>query len=1092
MWVRRTPLRRRKKHFWPALPDFLYSPDNLPGRLRFLRLSAELFMRVFNIPSSAPFLHTLLSALADGRMIEGFHAHKNPERLAQATLYLPTQRACRMAREIFLDVMGQDAVLLPRIVALGHADEDELDFAQTDAAEFPSLTVGEAIGGLPRRLVLMRLVGAWAKQLGSRDLASAPLVAGGPASTLALADDLARLIDDMTTRGVDWNALDNLVPDDLDRYWQLTLDFLRIAKEAWPSYLTEQNLIEPAQRRDLLIEAEAARIGALPGPFIAAGSTGSMPSTAKFLHAIARHPQGAVVLPGLDTDLDTEAWRAIGGTRDSDGRLIEHPLWSHPQFALHGLLDLFGLERADVQALAAPATHGRELLASEAMRPATETARWHQRLTDVGVAARIEASFDSLAIVETANPETEALAVAVAMREARQHNKTAALVTPDRALARRVMAALGRWKLIFDDSGGDSLMDTPAGIFARLAVETVTSELAPPTLLALLKHPLLRLGQGEGAWREAIFNLELAVLRGTRPAPGCKGLQTAFAWFTDEWGKAKRHEPSALHRSEPRCALTQDALDGATHLLDALVSALAPLENLARGAYDFAALAQIHRDTIVRLSTADDGRIAAFDGADGSQLAQAFDELLTSGEAPNSPAPTHITLALADYPDLFTTAFAGHVVRRPQNPDASLRIYGLLEARLTQCDRVILGGLVEGVWPPAPRIDPWLSRPMRHALGLDLPERRIGLTAHDLAQLLGAEDVVLTHAAKVGGAPSVASRFLHRMKAIAQPEAWNKALERGARYVRYAEALDHPESVCPVAQPAPKPPVTLRPLQMSVTEIEDWLRDPYTIFAKRILKLTPLDPVDLPLTAADRGSAIHNALGDFTAAHSKDLPGNIVAELRSFGERHFAALMEHPEAQALWWPRFLRIAEWFAGWEIKRREDVANITAELRGEIAIPLDNGRHFTLSARADRIEQRADRTFAIVDYKTGTPPSGKQVRLGLSPQLTLEAAILRRGGFRPFPSPLNVSELLYIKLSGNNPAGDLKPVNLKHDGKDQLPDDAAEEALAKLTALIKKFENPEQPYTSLDLAMWSNRYGTYDDLARIKEWSVAGGGA
>ena len=792
------------------------------------------------------------------------------------------------------------------------------------------------------------------------------------------------------------------------------------------------------------------------------------------------------MLPGLDTDLDDDAWRVIGGVRDSEGRFTEQPLSSHPQFALHGLLELLGLERRDVQALAEPAAHGRELLASEAMRPATETARWHQRLAERDVAARIEAGFDNLAIVEAANPEMEALAIAVAMREARQHNKTAALVTPDRALARRVMAALGRWKLDFDDSGGDSLMDTPAGIFARLAAETVTSELAPPTLLALLKHPLLRLGQAKGAWTKAIFNLEIAVLRGTRPAPGCKGLQTAFSWFADEWSKAQRKEYSALHRSEPRCRLTQDDLDGIARLLAVLTDALAPLENLPRGAHDFATLAQSHRETLVRLSGAGDGSIAVFDGHDGQQLAQAFDELLVS---------THIALEAAEYPDLFSTTFANRVVRRPQNEDASLRIYGLLEARLTHCDRVILGGLVEGVWPPAPRIDPWLSRPMRHDLGLDLPERRIGLTAHDFAQLLGAEDVILTHATKVGGAPSVASRFLHRMKAIAKPKIWDAALARGAHYVHCAESLDHPDRVEPIAQPAPKPPLALRPLQMSVTEIEDWLRDPYTIFAKRILKLTPLDPVDLPLTAADRGSAIHNALGDFTKAHSKILPGNIAAELRSFGERHFAALMEHPEARALWWPRFLRIAEWFAGWEIRRREEVAEIAAELCGEIPIPLENGRRFILSARADRIERRADRTFAIVDYKTGQPPSGKQVRLGLAPQLTLEAAILRGGGFEDgfttLSTPVSVSELVYVRLNGNNPAGEAKVVDLRIARSDtpQLPDDAADEALAELTALIRKFENPDQAYTSLDLAMWSNRYGTYDDLARIKEWSAAG---
>ncbi|AEI01211.1 double-strand break repair protein AddB [Afipia carboxidovorans OM5] len=1055
-------------------------------------------MRLFNIPSSAPFLRTLLTALADGRLIEGFEARKNPERLAEATLYLPTQRACRMAREVFLDVMEQDAVLLPRIVALGHVDEDELAFAQDEATEFPSLNVPDALDGLPRRLVLMRLVSAWAKRLGSRELASAPLVAGGPASTLALADDLARLIDDMTTRGVDWHALNTLVPDDLDQYWKITLDFLKIASEAWPAHLRESELIEPVARRDLLIAAEAARMAAAPGPFIAAGSTGSMPSTAKFLHAVAQHPQGAVVLPGLDTDLDDEAWRAIGGVRDSTGRFAEHPLSSHPQYALHGLLDVFGVDRKAVRALAEPSAHGRELIASEAMRPARETAQWHHRLADPDVTTRIEAGFDNLAIVEAANPEMEALAIATAMREARQFGKTTALVTPDRALARRVMAALGRWQLPYDDSGGDSLMDTPAGIFARLAAETVTSELAPPTLLALLKHPLLRLGAPAGGWTKATANLELAVLRGTRPAPGCKGLQAAFAAFVEEWSKTQRKELSTLHPSEPRARLTPDDIESATRALDALVSALAPLESVVRGTHDFATLAQRHYETITHLSRDNDGLIAAFAGTDGQQLASAFNELAPPNEN-DVPAPTHIALEAADYPDLFATAFANRVVRRPENSDAALRIYGLLEARLTQCDRVILGGLVEGVWPPAPRIDPWLSRPMRHELGLDLPERRIGLTAHDFAQLLGAKEVIITHATKVGGAPAVASRFLHRMKAIAGTKAWTEAEKRGADYVRYAEALDAPDSITPVAQPAPTPPVALRPLQMSVTEIEDWLRDPYTIFAKRILKLTLLDPVDLPLTAADRGSAIHNALGDFTQKHSKTLPEDIVAELRFCGEEHFAALMAHPEARALWWPRFLRIADWFAGWELRRRAETVEIAAEQRGEIAIPLGDGREFRLSARADRIELRADRTFAIIDYKTGQPPSNKQVQLGLSPQLTLEAAILRGGGFRhafaSLPANPSVSELVYVRLSGNNPAGKEQIVNLTPKGGDvQLPDDAADAALAKLTALIRKFDDPKQAYNSLALAMWSDRYGVYDDLARIKEWSVAthlGGG-
>jgi ATP-dependent helicase/nuclease subunit B len=447
---------------------------------------------------------------------------------------------------------------------------------------------------------------------------------------------------------------------------------------------------------------------------------------------------------------------------------------------------------------------------------------------------------------------------------------------------------------------------------------------------------------------------------------------------------------------------------------------------------------------------------------------------------------------LGDYPEVFQTAFGDRMVRRPESASAQLHIYGQLEARLTQSDRVILGGLVEGVWPPTPRIDPWLSRPMRHELGLDLPDRRIGLSAHDFAQLLGADEVILSHAAKVGGAPAVASRFLHRLEAVAGDERWQAAKAAGETYVRFAEELDRPDKVEPIPQPAPKPPRATRPLKLSVTAIEDWLRDPYTIYARYILKLAPLDPVDMPLSAADRGSAIHDALGEFTQTFAVALPEHPAGALRAIGEKYFAPLMERPEARALWWPRFQRIANWFADWEIARRGNVAEIAAEIRGEISIRLDHERSFILSARADRIERRHDETFAILDYKTGQPPTGKQVRMGLSPQLTLEAAILREGGFAGIPAGSSVGELVYVRLSGNNPPGEQRSLELKINKSDQAqsPDAAAGEARLKLEALVRAFENEDQAYTSLNLSMWSNRYGAYDDLARIKEWSAAGG--
>ncbi len=1009
-------------------------------------------MRVFSVPLSAPFLRTVIAALIDGRLVAGFDARTNPARLAQATLYLPTRRAGRMAREIFLDQLNADAAVLPRIVALGDIDEDELAFAE-ESEQYGGaapLDIPPKLGELDRRLTLARLVAAWAKSP-----VSAPLVVGGPASTLALAGDLARLMDDMVTRGVGWEALDGLVPDQLDKYWQHSLEFLQIARQAWPAHLAEIQRIEPADRRDRLIDAEAARLTAHhDGPVIAAGSTGSMPATAKFLRAVAALPQGAVVLPGLDIDLDDDAWQLIGGVRNAQGKFTTPPASNHPQFAMHALLEKFGIKRGDVEILGNPAPHGRDVLVSEAMRPSNATAQWHRRLGQPDIVEKISRGMTNLAVIEAANAEMEALAIAVAMREARHLNKSAALVTPDRALARRVTAALGRWNLEFDDSGGDALMDTSAGIFARLAAEAAAKQLEPPTLLALLKHPLCLLGGTPGAFKGAVATLELALLRGTRPQAGSSGLAREFERFRGELVKLRAGETSSLHPSEPRTRLGGEELDRAGQLIELLQKALSPLESLSSSKpYDFAEIAQRHREVLMALSRDPHEIAITFEDPPGSALAAAFDDLL------GKQTQSGLMVQLGDYPEVFQTAFGDRTVRRPESATSHLHIYGQLEARLTQSDRVILGGLVEGVWPPAPRTDPWLSRPMRHELGLDLPERRIGLAAHDFAQLLGTGDVILSHAAKVGGSPAVASRFLHRLEAVAGEARWQAAKAAGEKYARFADELDRPDKVEPIPQPAPTPPRETRPLKLSVTAIEDWLRDPYTIYAKYILRLAPLDPVDMPLSAADRGSAIHEALGEFTKTFSTTLPDDPARALRGIGEKYFAPLMERPEARALWWPRFLRIAAWFSDWEIARRGDVSTIVAEIRGEIPIRLDNERTFVLSARADRIERRQDGTFAILDYKTGQPPTGKQVRMGLSPQLTLEAAILREGGFEGIPADSLVGELVYVRLSGNNPPGEQK-------------------------------SNETQAYTSLNLSMWSNRYGNYDDLARIKEWSAAGG--
>jgi len=1016
-------------------------------------------MRVFNIPSSAPFLPTLIRALAEGRLIEGFPASGDPLALAKATLFLPTQRAGQLARAAFLDVLGTDAAVLPRIVPLGEIDEDELIFARAATGE-AALEIPQELGGLERRMVLARLVLQWIASPSLKTGSGKPLVANTPASALALADALARLIDDMTTRQVSWDRLDDLVPPEFDEYWQKTLDFLRIARTTWPAILGERGRIEPADRRDRLIEAERLRLAASDGPVIAAGSTGSMPATAKLLATIAGLPHGAVVLPGLDTQLDAETWNLIGGA-DPDTAAP-----GHPQFAMHALLKRIGIGRDEVVALGE--SGARERLLSEALRPASATERW-------AAARRGDAALAGIAMIEAANAEEEALAVAVALREAVEHGDTAALVTPDRALARRVGAALARWNIAADDSGGDALPDTEAGVFARLVAQVVLGGLPPVTLLALVKHPRFRLGAAAGAHARAIAALERAVLRGPRPRPGTAGLSGALTRWRDELAKFRRGEPTDLHRSDPRTTIRDVDLDAAQAFVASLAESLISSEAL-KGRHSFVALAKLHGAILTALSLDDTGSPAAFARDDGAALADAFAEI-----AEQRPSDD-LSIDVGDYLELFETTIAPRVCRRTDAPGERVRILGPLEARLVTVDRVVLGGLVEGVWPPDTRTDPWLSRPMRHDLGLDLPERRIGLSAHDFAQLAGMRQVILSRAAKLGGAPTVASRFVQRLAAVAG-EHWQGALKRGEQYVAWARDLDRAERVKPAPRPRPRPPLDARPAQLSVTEIEHWLRDPYTIYAKHILKLRPLDAVDTPPGARDRGTVIHGAIGDFTEAYAKVLPDNPLDALLKLGEARFAPLQDFPEARAFWWPRFMRIARWFVAWEADRRANAAALHAEVWGELKIPIDTWA-FKLTTRADRIEQRTDGSFAILDYKTGSTPTEPQVRTGLSPQLTLEGAILRQGGFKDL-APGSISEIAYVSLRGRDPAGERKLIELK----DGTADFHADRALARLKTVIAKFAEAETPYRSLVSPMWKTRYGDYDHLARVAEWSAGG---
>ena len=1018
--------------------------------------------RVFTIPPSAPFLPTLARALLDGRLVPGFAPRGDPLVLASSTVFLPTRRAVRALASAILEEAGGEATALPRIIPLGDVDEDALAFAE----DAPVSGV-PAADPLTRKLVLARLVHAWAALLPAATGDEARLIASSPTAAVALADSLARLFDDLIIAGVSFDDLRKVVPPELDRYWERSFVFLQMAYQGWFAYLAEHGLSDATQRRDELIGREAERAAAGgEGPIIAAGSTGSLPAVANLLAAIARRPNGAVVLPGLDRELDDESYALIDG-----GEGIE-PSPGHPQFGLKRLLGRLGISRNAVEALAAPTAPAREKLLSEAFRPAATTDRWHDRAGGIS-AEDIRAALTDVTLIEAGDPREEALCVALVLRETLEEGgKTAALVTPDRALARQVAADLARWNIAIDDSAGASLAAAEAGRLARLAATAAAERLAPLPLVALLRHPLAQLGSAV-----EIDALERAVLRGPRPAAGADGLARAIAEL----------RASKLHRRDARAKLGEADWQMAADLAARVGEALRPLLLLADdGPHSFAKLVQAHGDALGNVAPG----LAASTAVDAEALVKSLRSLANA--AVDAPPVT-----LGNYADMLPDLLAEPRVRPPFDPHARVRILGPLEARLLDVDRVVLAGLNEGSWPPDIRSDAWLNRPMRRALEkLDLAERRVGLAAHDFVQSMGAGEVVLARARRDSGVETVQSRFLHRLSALVPEAEWDAVKKRGDRYLALARVFEQPAETKPIERPRPTPPLAARPSHLSVSEIEDLVRDPYTIYARHVLALAPLELIEAEPGARERGTLMHEALARFVEAYPDKLPPDALAALRAIGRRAFAALDAFPGTQAVWWPRFERVAEWFVGREIERRENVAGTWVETSGRITIELGD-RAFTLSARADRIDHLTDGSAAVIDYKTGEPPGVIEALVGLAPQLPLEAAIARRGGFYGIVANTRVSQIAVVKLSGGTPPGKIMDFDFSWGSAKKTADrlniatldDFAEHSLARLTALLRAFTRPDQPYHSMPRPKWHLRYGAYDHLARVKEWSIVG---
>lgn len=982
--------------------------------------------RWFSIPAHRPFLDDLAAGL--------LAALPEPEALAGAVVFTPTRRGARALAEAFVGAAGGRAVLLPQIRAIGDLDEGEPPFEPGDL----SLDIPPAIDPLHRRLELARLV-AERKDLGRH------LDAAG---ALELADALGGFLDSVQIEEVEDGAdrLDRLVDIEMAAHWQRSADVLRVALQAWPARLAQMGLVDVTWRRVQLLRALADQWTQHPPahPLIAAGSTGTAPATADLLKVIAGCPRGAVILPGLDEGLAEKAWARVDD--------------QHPQGAMKRLLERSNVTRDQVVTWrpdADSAGRWRRRLINEALRPAEATADWRDVLTDlriegeaVGVDPLVE-GLKGLSVIAARQEEEAADVCALLLRETLETpGRTAALVTPDLALARRVSARLARFGVIPDASAGEPMAGFPVGILARLIVDWAADPLSPVLLLAIVKHPLVGLGREPDDLAGSIRLLETPKdnangrFRGPRPAD----------------------RPALLARLADlpeATALVTDLFAALDQVFGHFGDEAAPVQAAARGL----------AETLEAL-----GGGAVWSGPAGEAAAALLSGLIAHGDALPPVTPRA-------FADLVGGLLDGETVRAGGTPHPRLRILGALEARLLRADRLVLAGLEDGTWPRGAPIDPFLSRPMRERMGLPSPERRLGLTAHDFAQAACSPEVVMVHSQRREGAPAVESRWLWRLRTLTRGAGID--LPGRPEVLDWARALDAPGRYSPVKRPAPKPPLEDRPTQFAVTRIEALTRDPYSIWARDILKLFPLDRPDEPVESRARGTAIHAAFETFAAAWANGEPDDAMGLFERLYLEALVAQGLPPAMMARERALAREAARWAADLERDRRADGRAIHVERSGELPLTVD-GRQYRLTAKADRIEITPDGLGHVLDFKTGGAPSEKQIDTGFSPQLTLTMAILLAGGFKDLKA--YAGDLTYLRVTGRKPPGEV--IVRKTAGEDS--EQAAADAYEGVIRLLRAYQDPERGYLSRTAPQFVKTWaGDYDHLARVFEWSTGGDG-
>jgi ATP-dependent helicase/nuclease subunit B len=878
----------------------------------------------------------------------------------------------------------------------------------------------------------MRLVDALLQQ-------RADFVSG--VATIDLADSLARLLDEMQGEGVRPEVFET--PDLAEnhaRHWEQSLQFIRIVTR----YLADESRPDPEGRRRRVVQRllETWRVAAPSNPMIVAGSTGSRGTTLELMRAVAVLPQGALILPGYDFHMPDAAWNSLDpGAFSSE---------DHPQYRFRALLRSLESRPSDVvewRSGAAP-DESRNRVLSLAMRPAPVTDRWLLEGPELG---DLRAAMHKVTALATATAREEAGAIALILRRAVEDGRRAALITPDRVLARRVAAALDRWNIVPDDSAGRPLIQSAPGRFLRQIASVGLRPLSVEDLLALLKHPITATGTADrGPHLRFTREFELAVRR--------KGAAQPTRAFIMRWA-ADSHDATRLTWAAWVSDILEHMPSTTAQPLSALIEThLVLAEFVAGGPGGPSADSELWREAAGELANRvmqDLGRAAA-----------------------GAPA-----FSAADYADLIASALSAETVRQTQTAHPLVAIWGTLEARVQGADLVILAGLNDGIWPGTPDPDPWLSRQMRRKAGLLSPERQIGLAAHDFQQAAGAPEVVLSRALRDDEAETVPSRWMSRIVSLLSglseqggPAAWQEMRARGEVWLRLARTVEAPrgDHVAPPARrPAPRPPVDARPKELPVTDIAKLIRDPYAIYASRVLRLRPLDPLLRRPDARLRGTVLHEIMEQFIRERPEsETESGALRRLREVAERVLGTLVPWPGTRRIYLAKLDRVAEGFIADEMRRVAAGRAILIEESGSVT--LEN-TGFRLTARPDRIDLLNSGDLHIYDYKSGPPPSLKQ-QDHFDKQLRLEAAMAERGGFAAPGSP-KVAGATYIGLgskAGEYPA--------------KLTPEILAETWEGFGKLIVSYARRETGYSSRRAVFQVRVPGDYDHLARAGEWEMS----